>query len=459
MYIDCNMKTKITNSAKCLCAALSFITYNLSFGVALTSCRFEDEDYFEEPAAQRIETTTENIKKTLVGAENGWVMQYFTGTDDIEGFNLLVRFENNNKVTFASDHRYLRDGNAGVYTERASLYELLKEDGPVLAFNVWNDVLTPFVDPVDYTLAPGMLIKDGEGMAGDHNFVVLSCSSDEVMLRGERHSARVRLIPCKSSWQEYINKTNELKNYITNTTVTNYYVINGLDTLYFKNLRAGHFTYCERINDPLFPTTINCVFTTEGFRLHHENDIKGTTFQEFHIDADSTCLVSENDSVRVIACWDNYIVNARSTVWNFDQETLSDTQRALLSQIADEFKKYNKSYDLASVGLGRSTGKNAVKGLVFTFYTNTAKTKTNTAGLEFTTIRPKFGLMQIAVSSEDNIDGNMTAIAGKSDIEALARQFAATLEGTYKMTPNNHFLPTGAEFTPADGGNSFKLGN
>ena len=57
----------------------------------LTSCRFEDEDYFDESAAQRIETITGNIKQTLVNAPNGWVMQYFTGTDDIEGFNIMVR--------------------------------------------------------------------------------------------------------------------------------------------------------------------------------------------------------------------------------------------------------------------------------------------------------------------------------------------------------------------------------
>ena len=79
-------------------------------------------------------------------------------------------------------------------------------------------------------------------MMGDHNFVVISYSADEVMLRGERHSANVRLIPCSSSWEDYISATTAMKNYIATTDVTNYYVTNGTDTLYFKDLRNGSFT-------------------------------------------------------------------------------------------------------------------------------------------------------------------------------------------------------------------------
>lgn len=436
---------------------LSFIICQLLCSTMLTSCRFEDEDYFDESAAQRIETITGNIKQTLVNAPNGWVMQYFTGTDDIEGFNIMVRFDNNNKVTMGGDHRFLRDGKAGIYTEYASLYELLKEDGPVLAFNTWNDVLTPLVDPVDPSAAPKNLVKDGEGMKGDHNFVVISYGSDEVLLRGERHSARVRLVPCDSSWENYLAATNTLKSYYATSTITNYYVTNGTDTLYFKNLRRGVITYCERIDDPLFPTTINCVFTSTGFRLHHENDIKGTKFQEFHMAADSTCLLSENDSVKVIALWDNYIVNARNATWNFDLEQLTDAQKALADQIDAELKKFNKNYSVASIGLGRSTGKNAVKGLVLTYYTNAAKTKSNTAGLALNTSRPAYGQMQIAYDVESKVDGNMEALANRCDAETLLRQLAATLSGTYDIVPNNYFLPTGCKLNAVGGGNSYIL--
>ena len=251
---------------------------------------------------------------------------------------------------------------------------------------------------------------------------------------------------------------NDLKNYYANSTIPNFYVIGPkADTLYFKNLRKGVVTYCERIDDPLFPTTINCLFTPTGFRLHHENEINGTKFQEFHMAADSTCLLSEDDSVRVVALWDNYIVNVRNATWNFDLEQLTSAQKNLVDQIAAELTKFNKSYSLASVGLGRSTGKNAVKGLVVTYYTNTAKTKTNTAGLALTTIRPLFGQMQISYDESCNVDGNMEALAKKTDIETLVRQLAATLSGTYDIVPNNYFLPTGCELRAVGGGNNYIL--
>ncbi len=417
-----------------------------------TSCRFEDDDYFDKPAAQRIEATAQAIQETLVGQENGWVMQYFTGKDEIEGFNLFVRFESNNKVTVAGNHRFLRDGNANKYTEFSSLYEMLNEDGPVLAFNTWNDVLTPFVDPVDPSKAPKSLIKDGEGMRGDNNFVVLSYSNKEVLLRGERHSARVRMVPCEQSWEEYIAATDKMKSYIATPTIANYYVTNGKDTLYFKGLRNGTFTYCERINDPLFPSTVNCVFTPQGFRMHHVNRVGGTPFTEFHMAADSTCLVSESDSVRVIALWDTYIVN-HAALWPVGQELFTETQKQLVESINTLAKKFSATYELESVNIGRSSGSDNVYGLVLRFYTNSAKTKFTTAGMALDISRPAFGKMKIAYSNDASIDKNMSTLVGRigDEFRATVGQLAATFAGDYDLMPDNYFLPSSVVLNGSDG--------
>jgi len=153
----------------------------------------------------------------------------------------------------------------------------------------------------------------------------------------------------------------------------------------------------------------------------------------------------------VIPTWDNYIVNVRSTTWSFDQDGFTDEQKDLLSQIDAELKKFNKNYSLAGIGLGRSTGSGAVKGLVVTFYTNTAKTKTNTAGLSLTTNCPSYGKMEITYGDDERADGNLTNINKKSNIEALVRQFAASISGTYNIVPNDYFLPTGCELHALEG--------
>ena len=430
--------------------------------VSLVGCtHFQEEDLFDESAALRVTHFNEQLQSRLVeqsqNGKNGWVIQYFiAGTDekDPEGFNLYGRFFENGKVILAGNHRFLRDGKAGSYTEFTSTYELLKEEGPVLAFNTWNDVLTVFVDPVDPSSAPANLIKDGEGMGGDQNLIFQGYEGNNILFHGQRHFGGVRFVPCDRPWEEYIADTEALKNSITNSTVTSYYVICGTDTLYFKNLRSGIVTYCERINDPLFPSPVYCVFTPTGFYLQHRNHIKGTSFQEFFLTEDKTRLISENDSVQVIATWDNYIVNARNTIWNFDQERLSDEQKSLLAQIDAEANKFNKDYSLQQIGLGRSTGSGAVKGLVLTFK---VKTKTNTAGLSLTTNRTSFGKMQISYSDNEKVDKNLTTMAKKCDIEPLLRQFAATLDGTYDIVPNDYFLPTGCELHAVGGGNDYIL--
>ena len=428
----------------------------------LSSCKFEDEDYFEESAALRIEHNAQDLKNKLVAAPNGWVMQYFCGTDiaQFEGFNLFARFEDSNKVTLAGNHRFLRNGNAGKYTEASSVYEMLMEDGVVLAFNVWNDVLTPFVDPVSYGDAPGVIKKDGEGMHGDHNFVVMSKSDDEVILRGERHSAEVRLVKCDRSWADYIAATEALKNTIGGTSINDYYVVNAdEDTLYFQGLRNGRFLYTDDLNKAksVKVDSLACVFTPEGFRIEKTDSMGKYKFHEFKLADDKTCLKNEDGTVKVMARWDAYIVN-HANIWKMDAAQFSAEQVSLFTQIDAELKKHNASWSLESIGIGKSSGSNPVVGLVLTFYTNTAQTKTNTAGLAMTMTRPAYGQITITATAEDKIDKNMESIKKKAtNIEQLCRDFAALLNGTYQITPDDYFLPTGGQFNPIDGGTAFKL--
>lgn len=425
-----------------------------------TSCRFEEDDYFDESASLRVEHAIDQVRDNLSSAENGWVMQYFCGTGvaHFEGFNLFAKFDKNGKVTIAGNHRYLRDGNANKYTEASSLYSLLLEDGPVLAFNTWNDVLTPFVDPVAYYAAPGSLLKDGQGMEGDHNFVVMSNTENEIILRGERHSAEVRLVKCDRSWADYIADTETMKKSITNSSINDYYVINNAnDTLYFSGLRNGRFRYTEDLEKGVKLDSLACVFTPNGFRTEHTDSIGSCKFHEFTLSEDKTCLKNEDGTVKVEARWDAYIAN-HTAVWKMDATKFTAEQAALFSQIDEELKKNNANWSLESIGIGKSSGSNAVVGLILTFYTSTAKTKTNTAGLAMTMARPAYAQMTISCTEANKIDKNMETIKKKAtEIEQLCRNFAALLNGTYKMTPDNYFQPTGGQFEPINGGTAFKL--
>lgn len=445
---------------------LCMMHYALCLAAAgtLLGCTFEQEDYFDETAALRVTHLNQKIKERLVqqsaGGNHGWVIQYFVaGTDDynFEGFNLFGDFKESGSVTLAGNHRFLRNGNANKYTEDISTFKMLGEEGPVLSFDTWNDILTVFEDPVDPSAAPSSLVNDGEGMNGDHNLVMSSFKDDEIVFLGERHRAQIRFIPCDLPWEEYIQTVTDMKNKITNTTLTSYYVTNGTDTMYFSRLNRGYFNYVDRLDDPLKNKVLSCVFTPEGFRLHRVDSLSTNAFQEFTLADDESCLQNEDRTVQVIPCWDKYILN-HTAVWKMDTELFSAEQKSLYEQIDAAAKVFNTAWSLESIGIGKSTGSNAINGLVLTFYTNTAKTKTNTAGVALTITRAAYGQIRVGYSADNKVDKNMESMVKRSpDMENLARAFAATLNGLYDVTPNNYFLPTGGEFTAVSGGTTFKL--
>jgi len=133
-------------------------------------------------------------------------------------------------------------------------------------------------------------------------------------------------------------------------------------------------------------------------------------------------------------------------------------QKELFDKINSEIKTFNTAWSLASFGIGQSSGSNKVIGLVLTFYTNAAKTKTNTAGVSLTMKRTGMGQVNISHTQEDKVDKNMENIVKKApEVETFVRSFANLLNGTYNITPDNYFLPTGAMFTAVSGGSTFKL--
>ena len=446
--------------------SFSFIICQLSLSVALTSCKFEEDDFFDEEAALRIENTATKINDILTTPEQGWVMQYFcgTGTAHFEGFNIMARFNTDHSVTMAGNHRMLRGGNAGKYTESTSLYEMILEDGPVIALNTWNDVLTPFVDPVSPWQAPSYINKDGAGMQGDQNLIVMSYSPEEILVRGERYGGRSRLIPCDRPWEQYLQACDSTKRYVANGTITAYYITNGTDTLYLTGLSTGRIRYSERLDDPFKNDSLAAVYTPKGLRLENVDTIGGTPFQEFTLSADSTCLETADRVVRIIPQWDDFVVRrisntpSKAQVWAFDTELFTEQQKAIYENIDAAIKKANKNWSLASIGLGSTTGSGSISGLVMTAYLNTKKSSTRSAGMSLTITKKRPG--EIEISAENpTFDSNAAAFIknGVDGLDELLQSFAATISGQYTITPNDYFTPTGGLFTPVGSGTEFRL--
>lgn len=440
---------------------IKYITIGLALAtIAFASCsRFQEEDLFEESAALRIEHNSDKLQEILVNAPQGWVMQYYTGrgVSIFEGFNLFAKFEKDGKVTLAGNHRFLRDGNAGKYTECSSLYELIREDGLVLAFNTWNDVLTPFVDPVAFWAAPDNLYKDGAGMQGDQNLVVTFMSENELHFRGERYNGQIRMVKADRDWQTYISDTEAMKSLITSKALDSYYITTGFETMYCVGLRDGRYRISERIKNPLKVDSISCCFTPTGFRNERPDTLDGHLFQEFKMNEEGTALVNEDGTVRIIGTWDTYIAENTEVMW-MDPETMSADLRALYDQLAAALQTIRSTYTLERVGLGNSQviqGKDMVNGLVIEWKPS-KRVQPVRGGLALKRSVPAMGQMTITCADDAKIDEELKGTMNAT-VESAVRAMGAALSGTYEMAANSNFVPTAAQFQSVDSEKSFRI--
>ena len=140
--------------------------------MSLQSCLHDDKEFFDDSAANRIESTVENTQKLLESSENGWQLHYFTGKGMTGGgYTFLMKFANG-KVTVAGDTA------VAAPTERAtSSYTVDRSMGPVLSFNTYNDIFH-FLGEPSY--------GEIEGDQGDWEFVITKLTEDSIFVRGKK---------------------------------------------------------------------------------------------------------------------------------------------------------------------------------------------------------------------------------------------------------------------------------
>jgi hypothetical protein len=418
----------------------------LTTTATMTSCLFEDDDKFDESAALRIEHFTDEVQELLSSADNGWVMEYFPNSAS-KGYTMLCRFTPEGTVTVASDHEYLRNNQAGKYTEATSLYELLKEDGPVLSFNTWNDVLTVFVDPVDPTTGE----EDGYGLQGDHNFVILSASESEIRLRGERQNGELRMYPCTKDWQQFLADVKQTKADFFNSSISGFTFTTGQDTIYASGVTTGIMVLGERLIDPIVSYQEPFIVTDRGIRFQFAYNFNGVTAQEFVINADSSALVSTEGGVVFAPIWQNYVAS-HTDLWKLDTLSLNAEMKQAYDELAAAVTKAYSGWSLQYVAVGRETGSGALSyGMYIGVEIDKKSHTVRNAGVRLDAEWVGGNTVRYTAAA-DQYDGNMTTFAKRSSaILTATAQLENLLAGDYEVTPDHYFGPTSATFVSADG--------
>ncbi len=424
-------------------------------GAALTAlmsaCTFEQEDYFDESAALRIQHVNEEIKAALCApsSENGWLIQYYVaGTDDydFEGFNLFGKFYESGKVTLSSDHRFLRNANAGKFTEYTSYYEMLSEEGPVLCFNTWNDILSVFVDPVSPSSAPNALIDDGEGMNGDDRLVVVSYNSDEILLRGERHTQPIRFVRLDRSPEEYLAGTASAKAIFASGRINEFSLSNGEAERFISGLSKGYFDYVDRLDDPLDKSVKSCVFTPTGFRTKNALALGNDTIQEFFLNDAKDALVSGNVVMR--PCWERAVATFLSVANKpvITEDGASPSFESLYKELSDAVTAAYATQTLVGITFGNSneSSQNRRRGLVFTMK---AASRSYMVGYEG---KITVDGNQLTIDVDVNNHSSNYNTYNSKGIGVYFDALASKMNGTYTMVPNNVFTANSVTATKND---------
>jgi len=301
--------------------------------IFLNACTAEQADIFPKSAAERINNALTENEILLTSAENGWAMQYFP-TDVKPGYTLLMKFKTSGIVTVAGKNEYTLKM---ALEQDSSLYQLIADNGPVLTFNSYNNVLHTFSNPQS---------PNGYGMEGDYEFMVLKGSENELILKGKKRGVKIIMtkIPATTTWSQYFDELDAMNAtilgnhpapYTFTTPVADYVFSNG-PTRIFSILKVG-----AEINTS---TSASFIVTRTGIRFSKEQEMDGKKFQTMNLADDKSSLVSAEDPTLKFVGPDSlapYFWKDKN-VWLINPNLLSAKLKAKYDEVVQSaFTKYN----------------------------------------------------------------------------------------------------------------------
>lgn len=167
-------------------------------GMAFTACSNEEDMLFDQSAAERLNAASDLYSARLTAQPNGWAMQLYPTTKNESpfgnGYLVLMDFNEDHSVKCSMNN--ILSGN--VYKSDVSAWEVITDNGPVLTFNTFNDVLHTFTDPEDVGITSGFGNDEtGTGIGGDYEFIIVDAPEDAsyMMLKGKKRGTYNLLTP------------------------------------------------------------------------------------------------------------------------------------------------------------------------------------------------------------------------------------------------------------------------
>ena len=249
----------------------------------LQACNNEVDDLFDQSAQERMDEELRICQELLVGAENGWILEYYPQSkQEYGGYCMTVKFDGLN-VTAASEIT-----GDPTYTV-SSLYSLKSDVGPTLNFDSYNDILHYFADP-DKSEGAGL----GKGYEGDYEFTIMSHTDNEIVLQGKKTKNRMHMYKLEESSESYLSKvlaiTNAMLPQITEFKTT----VGGMQVSVLPENRQITIQTDEGIQTKAY------IYTDQGIRLYEAMDINGTELTDIAWATDQQTFVYEGQAFATV---------------------------------------------------------------------------------------------------------------------------------------------------------------
>ena len=174
----------------------------------MQSCLHDNDEIFSQSAAERVDAAVAEASQLLESSEYGWILHYYAGAEyEYGGLNFSTKFKNG-KVTMTQQGNTDQQGN---YVTMTSKYRLSRDQGPVLAFDTYNDLLHSWGDPMGDN-AP----TDVEGWQADYEFVIMNISEDKntITLKGKKFGNKMVLERLTKPAKDYLDEASLLAGYL-----------------------------------------------------------------------------------------------------------------------------------------------------------------------------------------------------------------------------------------------------
>lgn len=217
-------------------------SFALIFGAALSfvACSpSEEDDIFSQSAAERLNAASELYSQRLTASPNGWAMQLYPTTDNEapygNGYLLMLRFHKNHTVDAAMQN----DLTGKAYRTDSSTWQIITDDGPVLSFNTYNNVIHTFSNPEDVpsTGTPEDPNNEtGTGIGGDYEFIIVDAPEDAsyMMLKGKKRGTYNLLTPVEVGvdYQAFLADVSSFQNTMFASDAPTFNVVHFGDSIY-----------------------------------------------------------------------------------------------------------------------------------------------------------------------------------------------------------------------------------